>query len=60
VIDDTLGLKEIARTAARDAERIVLERVLHRTRWNRVRAARLLKVNNKTLLQKIREHQLEA
>jgi transcriptional regulator with GAF, ATPase, and Fis domain len=60
VIDDTLGLKEIARTAARDAERIVLERVLHRTRWNRVRAARLLKVNYKTLLQKIREHQLEA
>ena len=33
--------------------------MLHRTQWNRKRAARLLGVSYKTLLQKIRECGLE-
>jgi two-component system, NtrC family, response regulator AtoC len=52
---DSDGLKGIARRAARDAERLALEHVLNSVRWNRVEAARRLKVNYKTLLLKIRD-----
>ena len=53
--DVTRGLREIARRAARDAERIALKEVLDRVHWNRVAAARILKVSYKTLLTKIAE-----
>jgi two-component system response regulator AtoC len=53
--DVTLGLRAIARRAARDAERIALKEVLDRVHWNRVAAARILKVSYKTLLAKIVE-----
>jgi two-component system, NtrC family, response regulator AtoC len=56
--DETLGLKEIARRAAADAEREAITRVLDLVRWNRMEASRRLKVNYKTLLQKIQEHGL--
>jgi two-component system response regulator AtoC len=49
------GLKQVGRRAARDAERLVVEQVLHRVRWNRMEASRQLQINYKTLLQKIRE-----
>ena len=48
-------LREVGRRAALEAERETIERVLHRTHWNRKQAARLLGVSYKTLLQKIRE-----
>jgi transcriptional regulator with GAF, ATPase, and Fis domain len=51
----SLGLKEIARRAALDAERKALEEVLDRVHWNRTEAARILKVSYKTLLTKIAE-----
>jgi two-component system response regulator AtoC len=47
------GLREIARRAAREAERRALEDVLHRVGWNRAAASRILKVSYKTLLTKI-------
>jgi len=47
------GLREIARRAAREAERRALEHVLHRVGWNRAAASRILKVSYKTLLTKI-------
>jgi two-component system, NtrC family, response regulator AtoC len=47
------GLREIARRAAREAERRALEDVLHRVAWNRAAASRILKVSYKTLLNKI-------
>jgi two-component system response regulator AtoC len=50
-----LGLKEIARRAALDAERQALTEVLDRVHWNRTEAARILKVSYKTLLTKIAE-----
>jgi len=49
------GLREIARSGARQAERRALEEVLRLTRWNRAQAARRLKVSYKTLLNKIAE-----
>jgi len=51
----TVPLREVGRRAALEAERETIERVLHRTHWNRKQAARLLGVSYKTLLQKIRE-----
>jgi two-component system, NtrC family, response regulator AtoC len=51
----TESLREIARRGARDAERDALSAVLERVGWNRVEAARILKVSYKTILNKIAE-----
>jgi two-component system response regulator AtoC len=59
VFDETLGLKEISRKAARDAERQALLAVLQRVHWHRADAARILKVSYKTLLNRIRDLKLE-
>jgi two-component system response regulator AtoC len=56
----SLGLKEVARRAAAEAERKVLIEVLGRVRWNRSEAARVLKVSYKTLLNKIAESGLNS
>lgn len=50
-----LGLREVARRAALEAEREAIREVLDRVHWNRSEAARLLKVSYKTLLNKINE-----
>jgi two-component system response regulator AtoC len=50
-----VSLRDIGRRAARDAEREALKRVLYQTNWNRKKAARILEVSYKTLLQKIKE-----
>jgi len=52
---DVLPLKEVARTAARAAEREAITRVLEQTGWNRVRAAKLLKISYRALLYKIKD-----
>jgi two-component system, NtrC family, response regulator AtoC len=52
---DVLPLKEVARTAARAAERDAITRVLEQTGWNRVRAAKLLKISYRALLYKIKD-----
>ena len=50
---ELLGLKQIARRAARDAERLAIADMLERTHWNRAKAARLLGISYKALLYKI-------
>ena len=55
----TASMKEIARSAARAAEREAIARVLEETGWNRVRAARLLRVSYRALLYKIKDVGLE-
>jgi two-component system response regulator AtoC len=50
-----VSLREIGRRAARDAEREALRKVLYQTNWNRKKAAKILEVSYKTLLQKIKE-----
>ncbi len=52
---DRVSLKEIARAAARAAEREAIARVLKETRWNRVRAAKLLGISYRALLYKIKD-----
>ena len=51
----TEGLRDIARRGAREAERRALAEVLVRVNWNRSKAARILRVSYKTLLNKISE-----
>jgi two-component system response regulator AtoC len=55
----TVSLKDIARSAAREAERELILRMLTRTRWNRKEAAENLGISYKALLYKIKENGLD-
>jgi two-component system, NtrC family, response regulator AtoC len=56
---DTASLKDIARRAARAAEREAISRVLTETGWNRMRAAKLLRISYRALLYKLKEIDLQ-
>jgi two-component system response regulator AtoC len=53
------SLKDIARHAAREAERALISRTLQQTRWNRREAAEILGISYKALLYKIKEAELD-
>jgi two-component system response regulator AtoC len=53
------SLKDIARHAAREAERELIYRTLQQTRWNRREAAEILGISYKALLYKIKEAELD-
>jgi two-component system response regulator AtoC len=53
------SLKDIARHAAREAERELISRTLQQTRWNRREAAEILGISYKALLYKIKEADLD-
>jgi two-component system response regulator AtoC len=55
-----LSLKEIARRASQAAEREAIGKTLEQTGWNRVRAARLLRISYRALLYKIKQAGLNA
>jgi two-component system response regulator AtoC len=55
----SVSLKDIARSAAREAERELILRMLTRTRWNRKEAAEILGISYKALLYKIKESGLD-
>jgi two-component system response regulator AtoC len=55
----TLGLKEVARKAAEDAERRALKTILARVCWRRGEAALRLGISYKTLLEKIKYYELD-
>jgi two-component system response regulator AtoC len=50
-----VSLKRIAREAAQSAERRLIEKVLHHTRWNRREAAEILQISYKALLYKMKD-----
>ncbi|MEO5823094.1 MAG: sigma 54-interacting transcriptional regulator, partial [Vicinamibacteraceae bacterium] len=52
-------LKDIGRTAAREAERVAILDMLERTRWNRKEAAEILGISYKALLYKIKDNRLD-
>ena len=54
-----VSLKDISRSAAREAERDLILRMLTRTRWNRKEAAEILGISYKALLYKIKENGLD-
>jgi two-component system response regulator AtoC len=51
----TISLKDIGRRAAQDAERAAILQMLEQTRWNRLRAAKLLNISYRALLYKIKD-----
>jgi DNA-binding NtrC family response regulator len=53
--ENELSLKDISKRARNEAERDVIVDALNKTNWNRVKAAENLKVDYKTLRQKIKE-----
>jgi DNA-binding NtrC family response regulator len=53
------SLKDIARQAARGAEKELIYRTLQQTRWNRREAAEILGISYKALLYKIKEAELD-
>jgi two-component system response regulator AtoC len=55
---EELGLKEIGRRAAREAERQALQAILERVHWRRREAAVRLKISYTALLYKMKEHGL--
>jgi two-component system response regulator AtoC len=55
----SVSLKEIARKAAQEAERTLIQRMLTRTCWNRKEAAEILGISYKALLYKIKENGLD-
>lgn len=54
-----LGLRLIARRAAREAELLLVLQTLERVHWNRREAARILRVSYKTLLNRIAEYGIQ-
>jgi DNA-binding NtrC family response regulator len=55
----TVFLRDVARRAARQAEKEEILRMLERTRWNRVNAAKLLHISYRSLLYKMKEAGLD-
>jgi two-component system response regulator AtoC len=53
------SLKDIGRSAAREAERELISRTLQQTRWNRREAAEILGISYKALLYKIKDAELD-
>ena len=53
-----MALKVISKRASQIAEKRVIERVLHQTRWNRKEAAERLQISYKALLYKMKENGL--
>ncbi len=54
-----VSLKDISRTAAREAERELILKMLQQTRWNRKETAEILGISYKALLYKIKENGLD-
>ncbi len=54
-----VSLKNVSRTAAREAERELILRMLQHTRWNRKETAEILGISYKALLYKIKENGLD-
>jgi two-component system response regulator AtoC len=53
------SLKDVSRSAAREAERELILKMLQRTRWNRKETAEILGISYKALLYKIKENGLD-
>ena len=54
------SLKDIARRASQAAEREAIAKMLEQTGWNRVRAARALRISYRALLYKIKQAGLDG
>ena len=57
-LEGELPLKQIVRNAVNQVERDIIARVLRQTRWNKAEAARILKLDYKTLHNKVKQYQI--
>ncbi len=57
--DGSTSLKDVSRVAARQAERVLILRMLEETRWNRKATAQMLGISYKALLYKIKDAGLD-
>ncbi len=57
--DTSTSLKDISRIAAREAEKVLILRMLQQTRWNRKETAQILGISYKALLYKIKDAGLD-
>jgi len=57
--DSNFSLEKIRRTYVSEAERKVILKALEETDWNKTKAARLLRVSYKTLLNRIRKYKVK-
>jgi DNA-binding NtrC family response regulator len=57
-IDNDIGLLEIGKIAASNAERALLIKTLEECNWNKTKTARKLKIDYKTLYNKIKEYKI--
>ena len=55
---DHCSLKEIGKRASQMAEKRIIKKVLHQTRWNRKETAEILQISYKALLYKMKENGL--
>jgi two-component system, NtrC family, response regulator AtoC len=60
VAADEIGLKEIGRRAASEAERLALKRTLDRVHWRRREAAKRLKISYTAILYKMKQYGLRG
>ncbi|MFQ3573057.1 MAG: sigma-54 dependent transcriptional regulator [Thermodesulfovibrionales bacterium] len=56
---DLISLQKVAQNAQRSAEIDRIKEVLNQTNWNKTKAAEQLKISYKTLLNKIKEYNIE-
>jgi DNA-binding NtrC family response regulator len=54
------SLKQVSREVSKKLESEVIRKVLNQTRWNRRKAAEILKISYRSLLYKIKEGGLET
>jgi two-component system response regulator AtoC len=57
--DGNMSLKDVSRIAAREAEKVLILRMLQQTRWNRKETAQILGISYKALLYKIKDAGLD-
>ena len=57
--DGNTSLKDVSRIAAREAEKVLILRMLQQTRWNRKETAQMLGISYKALLYKIKDAGLD-
>jgi two-component system response regulator AtoC len=58
-VEGNTSLKDVSRIAAREAEKVLILRMLQQTRWNRKETAQMLGISYKALLYKIKDAGLD-
>lgn len=56
--DGDFSLKKKVQKVVSDVEKVLISRVLHKTNWNRRKAAKLLNISYRSLLYKIKEYKI--